>query len=179
MKGRSFSLVPFPSARPLPAVKISGTVERRDEVLYLGYDLLGPTGAISIPAPSAEPVRRDGLWKETCFEMFLGPLKADRYWEFNFSPAGHWNVYRFEAYREGMHEEQAFTALPFFVKSRQGALNLSVELDLAKIIPQGQALKVGISAVLISAEGDCTYWALTHPGPQPDFHRRDGFLIEC
>jgi len=179
MKSRDFFLRPFPSAGPLPAMKITGTVGRRGDVLYVGYDLLGITGAIAVPAPAVVPVRRDGLWKETCFELFLGLEKSDRYWEFNFSPAGHWNVFGFESYRQGMREEQAFASLPFSVHLHPQVLNLSVELNLEKIIPRDQALKVGISAVLRSAEGDCTYWALTHPGPQPDFHRKDGFIIGC
>jgi hypothetical protein len=179
MKLQGFSLRPFPSACRLPKVKIIGTIGRRDGVLSLEYELLGFTETIAVPAPAVLPARRDGLWEETCFELFLGIEKSDRYWEFNFSPAGHWNVYSFEDYRQGMREEPAFASLPFSVKIRPGALNLSVELDLGKIIPQGQALNVGISAVLRSAEGEYTYWALTHPCPQPDFHRRDSFLIEC
>ena len=37
---------------------------------------------------------------------------------------------------------------------------------------------VGIAAVIKLAGGGLTYWALTHPGPQADFHRRDSFLVE-
>ena len=179
MKSQGFSLIPFPSALPLPAVQIIGTVARRGDVLYTGYELLGLTEAIAIPAPAVVPLRRDGLWTATCFELFLGPEKSDRYWECNFSPSGHWNVFCFESYRQGMREELAFASLPFSVHLHPGALNLSVELDLEKIIPRDQALKVGISAVLKFVEGDCTYWALTHPGQQPDFHRKDGFIIAC
>ena len=179
MKSQGFFLIPFPSASPLPGVKITGTVDRRGSVLYLRYDLIGLIGSIAIPAPAATPARKDGLWKETCFELFLGLEKSDQYWEFNFSPAGHWNAYKFETYRQGMQEEQAFASLPFFVHIHPEALNLSVELDLDKIILRDQALKVGISAVLRSVEGDCTYWALAHPNTKPDFHRKDGFIIEC
>jgi hypothetical protein len=179
MKSQGFFLRPFASACPLPAVKITGTVDRRGGVLYLGYDLLGPTDAIAIPAPAAVPARRDGLWNETCFELFLGLEKSDRYWEFNLTPAGHWNVFRFETYRQGMREEQAFASLPCSVHIHPAGLNLSFKLELEKIIPRDQALKVGISAVLRSVAGDFTYWALTHPGTQPDFHRKDAFIIEC
>ena len=179
MKSQGFSLIPFPSASPLPGVKITGTVDRRGSVLYLRYDLIGLIGSIAIPAPAATPARKDGLWKETCFELFLRLGKSDRYWEFNFSPAGHWNAYKFETYRQGMQEEQAFASLPFSVQSHPDGLNLSVELDLEKIILRDHALKAGISAVVRSAGGDCTYWALTHPGTQPDFHRKDGCIIKC
>jgi hypothetical protein len=28
------------------------------------------------------------------------------------------------------------------------------------------------------ADGGTTYWALTHRGPEPDFHRRNSFILE-
>ena len=65
--------------------------------------------------PADMPARRDRLWEETCFEFFLAVKNSPRYWEFNLSPAGHWNVYRFADYRQGMQEEPAFASLPFSV----------------------------------------------------------------
>ena len=35
----------------------------------------------------------------------------------------------------------------------------------------------GATAVIRSATGKTTHWALAHPGPRPDFHRRDGFAL--
>jgi hypothetical protein len=46
------------------------------------------------------------------------------------------------------------------------------------IIPAEQALEVAISAVIKLRSGNVTCWALTHPGPEADFHRRDSFIIE-
>lgn len=163
----------------MPAVQITGRINRRGDLLSLGYDLIGQAAAITIPSHGGRPLRRYGLWNETCFELFLGIESSDRYWEFNFSPKGHWNVFRFETYRKDMREESTFVSLPFSVHALPESLNLSVEIHLAKIIPADQALKAGISAVLRSVEGDCTYWALTHPSAQPDFHSREGFIISC
>ena len=179
MKIHWFSLSPFPAALPQTGIRITGSLGRRDNVLYVRYDLRGLTGEIAIPSPAAMPARRDGLWEETCFELFVCPEKSDRYWEFNFSPAGHWNVYCFDTYRQGMHEEQAFASLPFSVQRHPDALHLSAEVELEKIIARDQNLKAGISAVIRCAAGDCTYWSLTHPGTRPDFHRKDGFALEC
>jgi hypothetical protein len=77
-----------------------------------------------------------------------------------------------------MQEEPAFTSMPFIVRTCSDSLRLSLELDLGKIIPAGQALEVAVSAVIKDRNGSITYWALTHPGPQPDFHKREGFAIE-
>jgi hypothetical protein len=34
-----------------------------------------------------------------------------------------------------------------------------------------------VTAVLQQQSGSCSYWALRHPGPEADFHRRDGFAL--
>ncbi len=109
--------------------------------------------------------------------MFLGARGSDWYWEFNLSPAGYWNVYRFAGYRQGMAEEVAFASLPFSVERGPESLILAVEVRLAGIVRADQGLDVGIAAVVKGRDGALTYWALAHPGPQPDFHRRDGFII--
>jgi tetratricopeptide (TPR) repeat protein len=95
----------------------------------------------------------------------------------NLSPSGDWNVYRFTSYRQGMREEPAFMTLPFRIKSESYALRLSLELGLDEIILADQALEVAVSAVIKSIDGAMSYWALNHPAPQPDFHRRDSFII--
>jgi hypothetical protein len=76
-----------------------------------------------------------------------------------------------------MEEEAAFDSLPFSVRSRPEALLLTLAVDLAGIIRADQVLEVGISAVLKAKNGEMTYWALSHPGSQPDFHRRDSFSL--
>ncbi len=66
---------------------------------------------------------------------------------------------------------------PLVVHRSPEALRLTLEVDLARIVPADRPLEVAIAAVIQAADGRLTYWALTHPGPQADFHRRDGFLI--
>ena len=53
-----------------------------------------------------------------------------------------------------------------------------LELDLERIVAADQPLEVGLAAVIKFSEQGLTYWALTHAGPQADFHRRDSFLVE-
>jgi hypothetical protein len=173
----SFFLRPFYPATPLPSVTITGSVARHGSTLAIRYELHGELTELDIPAPTGQPGRRHGLWEETCFEFFLSLQDSAAYWEFNLSPAGPWNVYRFQAYRQGMAEETAFTALPLELQKRGNALVLDLELNMAKIVPANQALQVGISAVIKLSDGRRSYWALTHPGPQADFHRRDGFIL--
>ena len=178
MNGRSFSLKPFSPISPPLNFKITGHIARRPRQLAIRYDLHGPLTELVIPGPADMPARRHGLWEETCFEFFLRVKDSPRYWEFNLSPAGHWNVYRFAGYRQGMAEEIAFTSLPLSVRRRSDSLRLDLELDVGAIVSADQPLEVGIAAVIRLAGNGVTYWALIHPGPQADFHRRDSFLVE-
>jgi hypothetical protein len=156
---------------------MEGAIARRAGTLIVRATVFGRLEDLAIPKRVRLPERRDGLWKDTCFEVFLAIRGALRYWEFNLSPAGHWNVYRFTSYREGMAAEPAFTDLPFTVEAQRHALTFALELDLGKIVSEDLALEVAISAVLRHMDGSLTYWALTHCGSQPDFHRRDSFII--
>ncbi len=178
MSHQRFSLQPFPAATPLPHLEITGNIARSSNRLAIHYTLFGQLADIAIPAIETTLARRDGLWEETCLEFFLAAKNSQQYWEFNLSPAGHWNVYRFAGYREGMQEEAAFTALPFLVEIQLNSLSLALDVSLNRIIPAGKTLEVGICAVIQDRSGQLTYWALTHHGPRADLHRRDGFLVE-
>jgi hypothetical protein len=177
MKPADFSLLPFSAAGIPPAMKITGSAAREDGRFLVRYELR-PASEIAVPALTDAPARRDRLWEETCFELFIGPEDSDYYWEFNLSPTGDWNVYRFSTYRQGMQEEPAFASLPFSVEVRSDLLRLCLEHDLTAIVHGDRTLNAGIAAVVCLADGTLTYWALTHPAPAPDFHRRDGFILE-
>lgn len=170
-----FSLQPFGISQ-LGDVAIAGTVTRWDSMLGLNYQLRGLT-AVVIPPPTQTPARKDGLWETTCFEFFLRVKNANQYWEFNLSPAGHWNVYRFDGYRQGRQLEKALRSLLFRVERQPEALLLTLELDLAQLFQADQPLEMAISAV-INLRGQNTYWAMVHPGPQADFHLPDSFTLQ-
>ncbi|MDZ8052945.1 MAG: DOMON-like domain-containing protein [Aulosira sp. ZfuVER01] len=178
MNNQSFSLQPFPSTGQLPDLQIIGKIARHNNQLSIDYTFLGDIPEIVIAPPSATPSRKHELWQDTCFEFFLGIKNSPKYWEFNLSPAGHWNVYRFDGYRQGMQEEAALITLPFIVKQQADKLELTLNLDVDKIILQEQALEVAITTIIKRRDGEVTYWALTHRGAEADFHRRDSFILE-
>ncbi|MBN3895899.1 MAG: DOMON-like domain-containing protein [Nostoc sp. NOS(2021)] len=192
MNDQTFSLQPFPSTKSLPNLKIAGNIARNGNKLVICYVLEGdlkeialakPTVRVAsrtegIAPPSNTRSRKHELWKDTCFEFFLGIKDSLRYWEFNLSPAGHWNVYRFDGYRQGMQEETAFTTLPFSVQNQADGLALVLDVDLNKIVSANQAIEVGITTVIKDKDGEVTYWALTHRSAEADFHLRDSFIIK-
>lgn len=178
MNEQSFSLLPFPADSPPPAIKISGSIARSSNTLAITYVLQGALAEIEVQEPADVAMRKGNLWEATCFEFFLGVKGVDQYWEFNLSPTGHWNVYRFESYRQGMQEETVFMSLPFSIQQDRDVLRLALEIDQVSIIHAGQALEIGVSGVIKFMDGGMKYWALAHPGTSPDFHRRDTFIVQ-
>jgi hypothetical protein len=118
------------------------------------------------------------LWQTTCFEFFLGVTGDDRYWEFNLSPSGNWNVYRFTGYRRGMENETAFSSLPFTTQAQPKLYQLQISIDLSQIIPPEEPLDLSITAVIEDKEARISYWALSHRSTQADFHQRDSFILD-
>ena len=118
----------------LPSIAITGNISRHGHALGICYELRGDFGEVVMSPQANRPDRRHGLWEATCFELFLAPKNSPRYWEFNLSPDGHWNVYNFQAYRQGMQEDRAFASLPCNVQNRPDSLVLVLNVDLAPII---------------------------------------------
>ncbi len=177
MTKKSFSLIPFPSPNT-PQVTITGTLERQNDILALHYSLTGNIGKIFFPPPSMYSGRKDELWKRTCFEFFLAIKDQQPYWEFNMSPSGDWNVYRMDAYRRaGFREEASIQRLQFEAEKSERFFTLDAAVDLSPIFHTVQGLEVGVTAILQTQDGNETYWALTHPAPQADFHRRESFIL--
>ena len=178
MNKQTFSLQPFPFTESFPNLKITGNISRNANHLTIYYNLGGNLKEIAIASLSNAPSRKDELWEDTCFEFFLGIKDSTRYWEFNLSPAGHWNIYRFEGYRQGMQEETAFEKLPFSVQNQVDGLALALDVDLDKIISAEQEIELAITTVIKHRDGEVTYWALTHRDAEADFHLRDSFIVK-
>ncbi len=138
-------------------------------------------GPVSVPAPDG-PTRTDGLWRTTCFELFLKPIGSEAYIEFNFSPSTQWAAYAFDGYREGMRPLPLDVAPHIDPEPASDAQThdllfaLEADVDLSALPPE--ALLMGLSAVIEDAGGAKSYWALAHPPGPPDFHHPDCFALE-
>lgn len=175
---QSFVLNPFQSpGQLLPNLVITGQVKRQANALEIRYQVEGDLSHLVMPPKAAVPTRQHHLWQSTCFEVFFGPQQQEFYWEVNLSPSGHWNVYHFDRYRQGMQSEPGITAIPFRSQQSARALQIGLELDLHALVSPEQPLAMAITVVTQSLEGTLTYWALTHPGTEADFHQRDSFTI--
>ena len=164
-------------APPPASLTLTGSVHRDGDRLSLHYRLEDPEGLVLVPPATAEPRRCDELWTSTCLEFFLAEPGTGPYWEVNLSPSGDWNFYRLRGYRQGLAPEPAISALPFAVERQGDGLDLRLDMDLGALPLAGRPLELAVTAVVELRDGEILYWALTHPGAEADFHRREGFLL--
>ena len=164
------------------AVKLGWTQEG---ALVARYELEGDLRRLRIPETGSAP--RDGLWRHTCFELFIGGARPGRecaYLELNFSPSGQSTACDFRSYRQRsvMAEPPPDSPVdcPIEVRRREGrlALDAVIRLDRLGISRGGESLSLGAAAVIEGREGLLTYWALRHAPGKPDFHHPDSFVLE-
>lgn len=173
-----FSLIPFETSNS-PAITIAGRISRQNNLLALHYSLTGDVDCIMLPPPAMKPSRRHELWKATCFEFFLARKDQPQYWEVNLSPSGDWNMYQMDAYRRiGFREESRIQQLQVQARKENERFTLDTAADLNPIFSQDEPVEASITAIIQSINGTETYWALTHTGPQADFHLRQSFILE-
>jgi len=176
MSRSNFSLIPF-NRKTSPEIEIKGFIAHQGDRLTIQYQLIGDLYQILIPSPQQLPTRQYDLWEHTCCELFLRLKNTTKYWEFNLSPALHWNVFKFTDYRHNIAEETAIKSLPFDIFQTSELLEIDLDLDLSPIINQEQDLDVAITAVVENQERELSYWALTHPTIEADFHHQASFTV--
>lgn len=169
-------LVPFAAAPPGAPFDVLARLRRRPDRLEFRLAITGPGLAVP-PADPAAPGRRDGLWRRTCAELFIGVVGEPGYLEWNLSPSGHWNLYRFDGYREGMRAEPAVTAAAPRVTRHGNGVIIESSLPLAALGLATAELEAGPCAVVETAGGSLSHWASAHQAEQPDFHDRRGFTV--
>ncbi len=169
-----FSLLCHPATPPLHVRGVQVVWRAEAGGVRLRWEIARAESVV-MPRAAGRHARADGLWKHTCFELFLASDGAP-YRECNFSPSQDWAAYRFAAYREGMAE--APMPAPA-IRSSAGAedgVAARCEVDLASGVLAG-ASKAGLCAVIEERGGHLSYWALHHPAAKPDFHDSAGFTL--
>ena len=154
---------------------VDASVERSAGALELAWQLSGDIARLRIPAPRP-PRFADRLWQHTCCEVFVARAGEPGYREFNFAPSGEWAQYAFERYRERAPAAGTPDAprVGLFVTCLVDLMRPRIGMAAA---PAGR-LRVALAAVVESADGSLSYWALRHPPGKPDFHHADGFALE-
>jgi hypothetical protein len=165
-----------PSTQWAPPISVEASVWREAGTVRLQYIVSGNIPALFVPPP-ARSQRRDELWKHTCAELFVAAPEHHAYCEFNFSPSSEWAAYAFDDYRQGSRQLACESPI-VGVRREASLLRLTVECHLPASLAAAQVLQGGISVVIDDTQSRMSYWALRHPADRPDFHRRDGFVLE-
>jgi hypothetical protein len=168
---QTHSLVAHPAFRSAKVERVSVRWGRvADGRIMLRWRVDGAQ-ALVLPKP-APPTRADDLWKSTCCELFVS-LGQGRYREYNFSPSGQWAAWDFSGYRSrsGNHEPLAVPEIA--VDTGASVFTLTVFLSGEELAGASHA---ALTAVL-AEDRRLSYWALRHPGLQPDFHDPTCFVL--
>jgi len=171
-QSRALSLTPHPARPPLAVRSVEARVLRGGGPwLQLRWRIEG-AGRLFAP-PFAGKGRADGLWRTTCFELFLRPTGGtSAYAEFNLSPSERWAAYDFDAPREGMRN-RPMPGDPVCTFRRGGSVAIFDAAIPVAALP-AQRCAMGLTAVIEeqneSGASLLSYWALAHCGEQPDFH---------
>jgi hypothetical protein len=162
-----FILKPFAQNEITKNFSVNCTAQLDETQLHLTWTVQGPLNEILIPVRDSNT---DTLWEHTCFEFFL-KLKGEGYLEWNFSPSGAYQCYEFARYR--IPVESTRHDLPSTVVRSISAVSKplvqNVEIDLSQLaLP---SIIGGPAVVLEKSDHQLSYWAVTHPNDEPDFHR--------
>lgn len=128
---RTLPLVPHPDTPPtqIESILCSLSVDHPGQWV-IDYIVGCPPDQLILPMSSTSD-RTDGLWRTTCFEMFIRASGAPGYREFNFAPSGQWAAYRFDGYREGQHDFDV--RAPAIFTADQDQFNASMARQLADL----------------------------------------------
>ncbi len=162
-----------------PAVTVEtievSTARLQNGRLWLRFHLEGQLDALELDKPRP-PERTDGLWKSTCFEVFLGLNGETFYLEYNLAPSGRWAAYAFTDYRSGGSNLEVEATPEIFRDASQGHFAIETEIILP-VHWRDAPIDLNLTAVIEEAGGTKSYWALSHPPGKPDFHHRDCFAL--
>lgn len=165
---QAYRLVPHTTSSPLQVSSIEARVKALDpNWLSLRWRIDGASELI-VPKISGKS-RADGLWRTTCFELFLKPRDAEGYFEWNFSPSRRWNAYSFSDYREGMCEANVAREPDSVWHGGSGFALFDVAVPRSAL-PDCEC-SMAIAAVIEESGGRRSYWSIAHPdADRPDFH---------
>jgi hypothetical protein len=155
-------LVRHPDTPPGAIDWVEAELVRTEDGATATFRARGDPDRLVVP-PAAAPVHTDGLWKTTCFELFVATGEGS-YQEYNFAPSGAWGAYDFDGYRDGMRPANVDVTIET-VREANG-LTLRAKIKAEFPLPAN----VGLTAVIEETDGRLRYWATGFAPGKPDFH---------
>ena len=156
------SLVRHPDTPPGAIHVVEAELERAADGAVARFRAIGDVSRLVVPPPAAAE-RADGLWRTTCFELFVSG-EGPGYLEFNLSPSGAWAAYQFDGHRNGMSHLKANVDIKISSDKKSLTLISKIEYEFP------DCARVGLTAVIEEADGAIRYWATAFAPGKPDFH---------
>lgn len=177
MNSQEFLLQPFETEAHTQKFQLKGLLQKTGRELFIKSDIIGPLEQIILPKPSGEASQTLNLWENTCFEVFIGASKTNRYWEWNLSPNLNWNLFQFKDYRNNENESLEGWSHRAERLLSKNHFQLKLELELPPPLTD-LPLEVGIAYVLHHKQEGLSHWAIQHLSRRADFHNRGSFLLK-
>ena len=161
------ALVPHPGHPPLAIGAVEARLVGGDpNWLRLRWRI---TGAARLVIPRfAGRGFADGLWRTTCFELFVRPAAGTAYSEFNFSPSERWAAYDFTAPRAEMTRRELPRDPECTLRPGRQVAIFDAAIPRTGLPPAPWAFN--LTCVIEEEGGTRSYWALRHPAGDADFH---------
>lgn len=182
-RGAFMPLRPFQMAEA-GGSRVAVSVARHGDELQLAYDFREMADLVYPLYPNvgagAAQRRQDGLWQSTCCEFFVGtPGHQEAYAEWHGTFSGHWALYQFANYRQGMTPlASPPPAIAVFPGTNGATLQARVPLAaLRQVLPgEPDSWRWGFAVVTDHRCSGQRLWALAHPdAAQADFHNPAGW----
>jgi hypothetical protein len=169
-------------------IDLTAYMEIQGKFLIIKYELLGEVDKILYPNQTDRSQRAEGLWDNTCFELFVKPIKSENYLEFNFSPSNQWNCYHFSTYRTDMTKYLKEDQINMNVDIQENSISLEVEINtmddtfLENFNEDKIFYQANLSSLIVFNEEGTDFkkkyhYAYTHNDVFPDFHNHEKFSI--
>jgi len=188
-KPTAFELLNFHSSEPHHSnpFTVNGKLLINHSQLNLSFAIQGETNQILWPQITQKNKRKDELWTNTCFEIFIKPDNSDQYWEFNFCHEHYFNCYHFSNYRHKLQTELLIDQVySQFDSQNKNNVTLSFATELEKLTNNYSlsSVRIGISCIMKTMNSDLSknenhYYALKHCANEPDFHNSDSYTISA
>lgn len=171
-----FKLKPFSPDSTLEITHCKGSLIKDTLSFKLEYVLKGNMSQLKgLVSQKSLGRRKNDLWKNTCFELFLKESSETNYEEYNFSSAGDWNSYSLKGYREDLQEINSTLIEHFSTVLLADSFHFVVRFK--SILANSTSLEFNPCVILEKQNGEKSYWSLNHCNPQKaDFHLTEAFI---
>jgi hypothetical protein len=173
------TLIPFNKKR-CPEIQLDVDLKAEGPILKLQFEISNNVDSVLLPEMANDPKRVIGLWESTCFEIFIKNPLSDSYYEFNFSPEGHWNCFYFNNPKEKLKEctNVAFPVSAVTIAPEHYRFSIEINTEsLKEGFWSSKEMEFGLTTIIEDEKNNLSFWAIEHHDEAPNFHNFSSFKL--